>query len=124
MGAGEPQPPGGGMKYALFWSGGKDSRLALDRAQKTGLDVTHLVTIYEGRSGRVRFHGVRKELLEAQAEALGKQFIAAATHPRPFEDAFLSALDALKSAGIEGICFGNIHLADIRAWYESRTTGN
>ena len=110
------------MKYALFWSGGKDSLLALDRAHRTGLDVTHLVTIYEGQTGRVRFHGVRKELLAAQARSLRKHFIAEATHPRSFEAAFDSALDRVEAAGVAGICFGNIHLADIRAWYESRTT--
>jgi diphthamide synthase (EF-2-diphthine--ammonia ligase) len=39
------------MTYALFWSGGKDSLLALDRARRTGLVVTHLVNIYEGNTG-------------------------------------------------------------------------
>jgi len=70
------------MKCALFWSGGKDSLLALDRALRAGLDVTHLVTIYEGNTDRVRFHGVRRSLLQAQARGLGKTLIAEATHPR------------------------------------------
>jgi diphthine-ammonia ligase len=112
------------MTYALFWSGGKDSLLALDRSRRTGLDVTHLVNIYEGNTGRVRFHGVRKELLEAQARALGLELISEATHPRNFEAAFQSALQELKRQDIKGICFGNIHLSDIREWYESRTTSN
>jgi diphthine-ammonia ligase len=112
------------MTYALFWSGGKDSLLALDRARRTGLVVTHLVNIYEGNTGRVRFHGVRKELLEAQARALGLELISEATHPRNFEAAFQSALQELKRQDIKGICFGNIHLSDIREWYESRTTSN
>jgi len=112
------------MSYALFWSGGKDSLLALDRARQMGLEVTHLVNIYEGNTGRVRFHGVHKELLEAQARALGLQLISEATHPHNFEAAFQAALKQLKQQHIEGICFGNIHLADIREWYESRTTRN
>jgi len=112
------------MSYALFWSGGKDSLLALDRAQRRGLHVTHLVNIHESNSGRVRFHGVRTHLLEAQAEALGLELISKATHPGSFEDAFLSALEALKGRDIKGICFGNIHLSDIRAWYECRTSAN
>jgi diphthamide synthase (EF-2-diphthine--ammonia ligase) len=107
------------MTYALFWSGGKDSLLALDRARRTGLVVTHLVNIYEGNTGRVRFHGVRKELLEAQARALGLELISEATHPRNFEAAFQSALQELKRQDIKGICFGNIHLSDIREWYEN-----
>jgi uncharacterized protein (TIGR00290 family) len=112
------------MKYALFWSGGKDSLLALDRAERAGLEVTHLATIYEENSGRVRFHGVRINLLEAQASGLGRTLIAEATNPRNFETAFLSVLGRLQREGVGGVCFGNIHLADIRAWYESRTTAN
>jgi diphthine-ammonia ligase len=52
------------------------------------------------------------------------QLISEATHPRNFEAAFQSALQELKRQDIKGICFGNIHLSDIREWYESRTTSN
>jgi uncharacterized protein (TIGR00290 family) len=112
---------GGDMKCALFWSGGKDSLLALDRAQRAGLEVTHLVTIYEGNSDRVRFHGLKLAVLQAQVRGLGRTLIAEATHLRDFEAAFLSALGRLQREGIAGVCFGNIHLQEIRAWYESRT---
>ncbi len=111
------------MNCALFWSGGKDSLLALDRARAAGLNIARLVNIYEGSSGRVRFHGVRKELLAAQAKALGIELLQRKTAPETFEQAFLTALVELKQLGIEAIVFGNIHLADIRAWYEERTTG-
>ncbi|GEM_PF-670932 len=107
--------------YALFWSGGKDSLLALDRAQRAGLNVTHLVNVYEGNSGRVRFHGVRRALIQAQADELGMKLVQAHTHPENFEGALARAFSALKESGIGGVVFGNIHLADIRAWYEERT---
>lgn len=109
------------MNYALFWSGGKDSLLALDRALRSGLKVTHLVNIFEGNSGRVRFHGVRKRLIQTQADALGMTLVQKHTHPGNFETALAEALADLKQAGVGGIVFGNIHLADIRAWYEERT---
>jgi len=109
------------MKCALFWSGGKDSLLALDRARRCGLDVRALANIYEGNTGRVRFHGVRKEMIAAQAEALGLELLQDHTHPRNFEQTFQSLLVTLKASGFGGIVFGNIHLADIRAWYEERT---
>jgi uncharacterized protein (TIGR00290 family) len=112
-----------GAPYALSWSGGKDSTLALDRARRQGLDVRYLFNIYEGSSGRVRFHGVRRECIAAQAVALGLSLVQRHTHPDDFEAVFLSALDELKERGVEGIVFGNIHLADVRAWYEERTTG-
>jgi diphthine-ammonia ligase len=110
------------MRHALFWSGGKDSLLALDRARQGGLEVSHLVNIYEGSSGRVRFHGVHKDAVGAQAKALGIDLLQKRTHPETFEQAFQSAMEDLKSLGVGGIVFGNIHLADIRAWYEQRTT--
>lgn len=109
------------MKYALFWSGGKDSLLALDRARRFGLNVEALVNIYEGNTGRVRFHGVRKELIAAQAAALGLDLVQGQTHPQSFEGTFTSLLRSLKGKGFDGLIFGNIHLADIRAWYEERT---
>ncbi|HET9015707.1 MAG TPA: diphthine--ammonia ligase [Thermomicrobiaceae bacterium] len=107
-------------RYALSWSGGKDSLLALDRARARGLKVAALFTIHEGNSGRVRFHGVRADLIRAQAEALGLPLLQAHTHPRDYETVFLEMLDQLPGLGIGGVVFGNIHLTDIRGWYEER----
>lgn len=109
--------------YALSWSGGKDSALALDRATRQGLIVKYLLNIYEGSTNRVRFHGVRRELIEAQATPLGLELVHGSTHPDDFEKVFLSVLRELKERGVQGIVFGNIHLADVRGWYEERTTG-
>jgi uncharacterized protein (TIGR00290 family) len=97
--------------------------LALDRAARQGLDVAYLFNIYEGSSGRVRFHGVRAELIAAQAEALGVPLLQDATHPEDYETVFRRMLARLKERGVGGIVFGNIHLADIRAWYEERVRG-
>lgn len=110
------------MLYAVMSSGGKDSTLALDRARRDGLDVRFLANIYEGSTGRVRFHGVRQALIATQARALGLEYIAAATSPQTFEEAFVSTLERLKSAGVTGVVFGNIHLTDVRQWYEDRVT--
>jgi uncharacterized protein (TIGR00290 family) len=111
------------MSAAVFWSGGKDSLLALDRAQRAGFEVTHLVNIFDQDSGRVRFHGLRKELIGAQAHQLGKILLQEGTSPTNFETTFLRLLEDLRRRGLEEVIFGNIHLADVRAWYESRTTG-
>lgn len=109
------------MIYALSWSGGKDSALALDRAVRQGLDVRYLFNIYEGVSGLVRFHGVRRELIGAQAAALSRELIQAHTHPDDYATVFERVLEELQRRGVAGVVFGNIHLADIRAWYEERT---
>ncbi len=107
--------------YAVAWSGGKDSLHALHRAERRGYRVTHLFNIYEASSGRVRFHGVRRELVVAQAEALDLALVQEASGPEAFEEAFDRTLDRLEAEGVQGVVFGNVHLDEIRAWYESRT---
>jgi diphthamide synthase (EF-2-diphthine--ammonia ligase) len=68
------------MIHAISWSGGKDSTLALDRAVRQGLDVRYLFNIVYGPTGRVRFHGVRADLIARQAEALGLELIQPSPH--------------------------------------------
>lgn len=111
-----------GPAYALSWSGGKDSAHALHRARERGLRVTHLFNIFEGVSGRVRFHGVGRGLVAAQAEALGLELVQRSSGPGDFEEAFLRILEELEGRGIGGVVFGNVHLEEVRGWYESRTT--
>lgn len=110
------------MSYILASSGGKDSTLALDRALRQGLDVRWLLNVVHGDTGRVRFHGVRAELIDLQARVLGLEPHQPFTRPTGFEPAFLEGLGELVTRGAKGIVFGNIHLADVRAWYEERTT--
>lgn len=110
------------MAYALMSSGGKDSNLALDRARRDGLDVRFLVNIHDGVSGRVAFHGVREPLIHAQAEVCGLEYVSAATGEQPYEPVFLTLLDTLVDRGARGVIFGNVHLADVRAWYEKHVS--
>ncbi len=107
---------------ALSFSGGKDSMFALDRAARRGWPVRYLLNLYDAASRRVRFHGVRQELIQAQADALDIALLAYPTQPEAFEQVFLGALDDLRERGVDAIIFGDIHLADVRAWYEERTT--
>jgi diphthine-ammonia ligase len=110
------------LSAAVVWSGGKDSTLALDRAVGAGLEVRVLLNFHDAASQRIRFHGVRRELIARQADALGMLLVQRATTPSDFEQVFLDALRLLKREGITDLVFGNIHLADVRAWYEERTT--
>ncbi len=114
------QPASAGP-IALSWSGGKDSTLALDRLRRAGADVRWLFNVFEGSSGRIRFHGVRAGLICAQAASLGIELLQKHTHPDDFETVFLDGLRDLRSRGARALAFGNIHLSDVRAWYEQRT---
>jgi uncharacterized protein (TIGR00290 family) len=103
-----------------MWSGGKDSALALRRALARGLEVDALVNLIDGPSGRVRFHATRAELIAAQAAALSRPLRQIATTPHDFEARFRAALASLAADGFGGVVFGDIHLAEVRAWYEQR----
>lgn len=105
---------------AVVWSGGKDSTLALHRALRQGRRVTHLLTIYDRATGRVPYHGVSRELIAAQADALGLEPVLEASEEGEFEGALSRGFRRLTEAGVETLVFGNIHLADVRAWYEER----
>jgi diphthamide synthase (EF-2-diphthine--ammonia ligase) len=83
------------VRYALATGAGKDATLALHRARASGLNVTHALCIYDHDSGRVRFHGTRRELVEAQAAALGLELLALPCAAGDFERVFTGALSDL-----------------------------
>jgi len=103
-----------------MWSGGKDSALALLRARARGLDVVRLVNFYDPVTDRVRFHATRSDLMRAQAAAIGIELEAIGVAWDRYEPAFRELLERLKADGFSGVVFGDIHLADVRAWYEER----
>jgi len=105
-----------------MWSGGKDSALALDRAGRAGLEVGRLVSFYDSATRRVRFHATRVEMLEAQAAAAGIGLRAIPTTWAEMEANLRHELASLREDGFAGVVFGDIHLADVRAWYEDRVT--
>jgi len=104
-----------------MWSGGKDSALALDRVRQR-LDVARLVSFYDSTTRRVRFHATRVEMLEAQAAAIGIGLHAIPTTWAEMEANLCRELSSLHEEGFTGVVFGDIHLADVRAWYELRVT--
>ena len=60
------------MKVLVCWSGGKDSAMALRVARdRADIEIAGLLTTFSEEFDRVSMHGVRRELLEAQAQALG-----------------------------------------------------
>lgn len=103
-----------------MWSGGKDSALALMHARARGLDVARLLNFYDPATDRVRFHATRSELIRAQADAIGVELHALGVPWDRYEAAFGTLLASLRAEGFAGIVFGDIHLADVRAWYEDR----
>ena len=107
--------------YAAMWSGGKDSALALWRARQRGLDVRWLVTVHDSATGRVRFHATPMPAIARQARAARCDLVSVPTTWEGFDAALAATLVDLRRAGCTGLVFGDIHLADVRAWYEERT---
>lgn len=109
----------------LSWSGGKDSALALwvMREELGTPPVTLLTTVTEDY-GRVSMHGVRRELVRAQAEAVGLPLvevgIPAACPNEVYEERVAAALGAPPLDGVGTVAFADLYLADIRAYREER----
>jgi uncharacterized protein (TIGR00290 family) len=104
-----------------MWSGGKDSALALTRARRRGLEVRWLVTVHDEVTERVRFHATPIAQIARQAAAARVEHVAVAASWSAFDVALTDALAGLVRAGCTGLVFGDIHLADVRTWYEERT---
>ena len=116
----------------LSWSGGKDAAWALHalrrRADAATADVAvvGLVTTLTEGYDRIAMQGIRRALLQAQAEACGLPVIEAWMPQRADNASYRAAFaDALARAqarwpGLRDIAFGDLFLADIRAWREAQ----
>src|SRR3954471_22410378 len=114
----------------MSWSGGKDSALALAAlAADPTVEVVGLLTSVTRGYDRVSIHGVRRNLLDAQAAALGSPLTEIVLDPDctndAYEAAFLAAVAEARNrhADVEGIVFGDLFLGDVRAYRERLLAG-
>ena len=111
----------------LAWSGGKDSTLALERLSgDRDWHVVGLVTTVTGGYDRIAIHGVRRSVLHRQVAGLGLPLIEAEIPPQSsneiYEAAFAQALETARAScdvAIDTIAFGDLFLADVRAYREA-----
>src|SRR5262245_54933468 len=117
------------MKRALIaWSSGKDSAWALHEVRRSGdCDVVGALTTVTETFGRVSMHGVREELLAAQlAAAELKPVRVPIPYPCPndvYESRMATTLAAAKASGVTHVIFGDLFLADVRAYREEKLAG-
>ncbi|RZU47668.1 uncharacterized protein (TIGR00290 family) [Fluviicoccus keumensis] len=115
-------------KTLLSWSSGKDSAWALHLLrQNPDVDVTGLFCTVNAAFDRVAMHGVRRELLLQQAEAVGLP-VQVLEIPWPCSNddyaAVMSAfVDQARRDGVECFAFGDLFLEDIRRYREERLAG-
>ena len=117
------------MRTLLSWSTGKDSAWSLHvLRQQPDVTVVGLVTTLNAAFDRVAMHGVRRVLVEAQAEATGLPLhVLPIPHPCPNADyeRIMGAFVAQQAAaGVEAMAFGDLFLQDIRRYREARLAGS
>lgn len=117
------------MKKALLaWSSGKDSAWTLHCLLKmSDVRVMRLLTTFNAAFDRVAMHAVRRELVEAQAASAGLP-LQAVPLPWPcsnddYERIMGEVCRSAAEEGIEAIAFGDLFLADIRAYRERQLAG-
>ena len=112
-------------KLLVSWSGGKDSALMLHELQQTRrYEIAALLTTVTADYDRVSMHGVRRALLERQADALGLAletvFIAADTSDEAYGARMREVLERYAQVGISAVAFGDIFLEDVRRYREEK----
>jgi len=110
----------------LSWSGGKDAAWTLHTLRQRGeFDVVGLLTTVTEGYERIAMHGIRREILHAQAQAAGLPVIEARLPQHAdnasYETSFAAALGRLREMfpDLADIAFGDLFLEDVRAYRDA-----
>ena len=110
-------------KAVFSWSGGKDSALALHEILKCReYEVEALLTTVTREYDRVSMHGLRRSLLEEQADSLGlgleMVMIPRNASNEEYELSLEKAVLKYKASGVNSVIYGDIFLEGIRKYRE------
>lgn len=110
-------------KVLLFWSGGKDSALALHQLKANpNYEVIGLVSVFNRETNRIPFHGIPDSLIIEQAKILKlplqRIFIPDNATDEEYKKCVGSVLALFSKKGIKTAAFGDIHLEDIKLFRE------
>lgn len=114
------------MKKAILnWSTGKDAAYALYKVQlEKKYDVSRLVTTVNENIGRVSMHGIRKEVLFRQVEALGLEsdviYLDENINMADYEFQIKRYWQSPENAEVESSIFGDILLEDLKVHRENQ----
>lgn len=110
-------------KVLLFWSGGKESALALYELQNNqAFEVAGLVTTFDREKSRVPFHGIPDVMVVEQAKMLKlplqRIFLPSEATNEEYVQQVSSILSMFAKRGIKTVAFGDILLKDVRDFKE------
>ncbi len=110
-------------RVLLSWSSGKDSAWTLHVLRRDpSVEICGLLTTLNTQFDRVAMHGVRREILEAQAAAVRLPlWIIPLPWPCPnavYEKRMAEACQRAVSEKIDAVAFGDLFLEDVRAYRE------
>jgi uncharacterized protein (TIGR00290 family) len=110
----------------LSWSGGKDAAWTLHTLRtQDQFDVVGLVTTVTEGYERIAMHGIRRDILHAQAQAAGLPVVEARLPQQAdnatYEASFATALALARAdfPGLKHIAFGDLFLADVQAYRDA-----
>jgi len=83
-----------------------------------------MITMLSEDAARSRSHGLRPEVLDAQADRLGLRRIIGRCSWQTYDEVFDAALQEAKADGVTHVIFGDILFDEHRQWAESRCSTN
>ncbi|MFX0537627.1 hypothetical protein ACQBAT_01310 [Ornithinimicrobium sp. Y1847] len=119
-------PPTAPTRVALFWSGGKDSALALHRlSRRSDVDVVELVTMLEEDRAVSTVHEIPLDLLGVQARCLGLSLrtVQVGANLEGYADRMVDLAAQLSAAGVGAVAFGDLDRSGARGHRERAFAG-
>lgn len=107
----------------MFWSGGKDSALALyELNQSSSYEVVGLITTFDRKTNRVPYHGIPDTLILEQAKLLKLPLQRIFLSHNASNEEYIAQVTAILSMyakrGIKTVAFGDIALQEVRDFKE------
>lgn len=109
-------------KILLFWSGGKNSALALHLLRNSAFEVVGLVTILDRETNRVRHHGIPDVLVVEQAKLLKlplqRMFVSNQNSQEEIASQISALLKIFAKKNINNVAFGDASSMEDREYLE------
>ncbi|HRN52514.1 MAG TPA: hypothetical protein PK788_03410 [Gemmatimonadaceae bacterium] len=113
-------------RVLLAWSGGKDSAMALKALRgDPEVSVVGLLTAVTEEYARVSIHGIRRDVLRAQAIAAGLPLVEVTLRVgadnAAYERAWIAGVERARErlGPVDSVAYGDLFLADVRAYREA-----